>query len=262
MTIFRHEIRQNLRTAVVWALGCAVLLLVTMSVFPRVKNSVGMVEKLIEGMGPLARAFAMDKLDYGTVMGYYATQSDAISALAGALFASILAGAMLAKEEGRHTAEYLFPHPVSRFWVLVQKFLAMLALLILFVLINAGLSLLGFRMLGESWDRKDFLEIQLALLTLMLSMACICWAFSAFLTHESLGLGIGLALLMYFLNLLINLDAGIDALRLITPFHATQAADLVGPAGISQRLLRQWAGISAGMALLGFARYLSKDLRI
>ena len=113
-----------------------------------------------------------------------------------------------------------------------------------------------------SWDRKDFLEIQLALLTLMLSMACICWAFSAFLARESLGLGIGLALLMYFLNLLINLDAGIDALRLITPVHATQAADLVGPAGISQRLLRQWAGISAGMALLGFARYLSKDLRI
>ncbi len=262
MTVFRHEMKQNLRTALIWALGCAVLLLITMSVFPRVKDSVGMVEKLIEGMGPLARAFAMDKLDYGTVMGYYATQSDAITSLAGGLFAAILASAMLVKEESRHTAEYLFPHPVSRLWVLVQKFLAILLLLAVFVAVNAGLSLLSFRFLGESWDRKDFIEIQLALYILMVCMACLCWAISAFLSRESLGLGIGLALLMYFLNLLINLEVGIDALRFITPYHFTQAADLVGPLGIRQNMLQQWALISGGLTLIGFARYMAKDLRI
>lgn len=262
MTILRHELRQGLRTALIWSVGCVVLLIITMGVFPKVKSSVGMVEKLIEGMGPLARAFAMDRLDYGTLLGYYATEADSILALAGGLFAAILGSAMLVKEESRHTAEYLFPHPVSRLWVLAQKFLAMLLMLLLFSVINAAASLLSFRFLGEPYDLRDFLEIQAGVLLLMVCLASVCFGLSAFLSRESLGLGIGLALLMYFLNLLINLEVGIDAFRYITPFYFTQAADLVGTPGFDQGFLKLWGAVSLGFTLMGVTRYLSKDLRI
>lgn len=261
MTILKHELRQGLRTALLWALGCAAFILLGMTVYPRVKGNIGMVERMIESMGPLAQAVAMDQLIYGEVLGFYAAEAGNVLALGGGMFAAILGLNMLAKEEGRHTAEYLYPHPVSRLWVIVQKFAAILIQILVFCGINLLASLLSFRLLNESYEAAVFWRMQLGIFLLMLHVACLGFGLSAFLSRDSIGLGIGLALLMYFINLLINMEIGIEALRYLTPYYYTHASALLS-AGFNRHFMRLNALISAGAVLLGTLRYITKDLRI
>ncbi len=262
MTILRHEIKQGLRSTLLWALGCAVFVALGMSVYPRVKSGMVFIEQMLESMGPLAQAFAMDKLDLGTVLGYYAANAASTLALGGGLFAAILGTSMLAKEEGRHTAEFLFPHPVSRLWVLVQKYIAMVLLLGLFAAINAVVSWLSVRVQGEMYDRRDLVEMQIALFLLMWQLASICWGISAFLSRDNLGLGIGIAIVLYFLLLLINMQVDISWAKYVTPFYYYDTASLPGPATLTGDALRLGLGVTAVFTLVGFIRYMTKDLRI
>lgn len=262
MTILRHELKQGRRMAIIWAVGCALIEVLSLSVFPKVKNGMTLINQMLKSMGTLAKAFAADRLDYGTVMGYYAAEAGNILSLGGGLFAAILGISMLSKEEGRHTAEYLFPHPVSRLWVLVQKLMAMLLLFLTFSAITATASWLTLRWLGEPFSMVDFVQIHMGVYLLMLHLGCLCLCISAFMSRDSTGLGIGLSLGMYFMLLLINMEVGIDALRYLTPYYYTEAAKLVGPDSFHSFFLKLNLGLSAAFLMIGFSRYATKDLRI
>lgn len=262
MTMLCHELKQGLRGAVIWAVSCSVFVVLGMGVFPRIKNSVVFIEQMLQGMGPLAQAFAMDKLDLGQVLGYYAANAANVLALGGGLYAAILGMGMLAKEEGRHTAEFLFPHPISRLWVLVQKYAAMLLLLALFCVIGAVASWLSLRALGEVYDRRDFVEMQVAIFLLMWQLAAVCFGISAFLSRDNLALGIGLTVLLYFMLLMINMQVDVGWLKWVTPYYYYDTVGLVGIGTLERSSLTLGLGVTAGFTLLGFIRYLTKDLRI
>ncbi len=262
MTILRHELKQGRRMALIWAIGCALIEVLSLSVFPKVKSGMALINQMLSGMGALAKAFAADRLDYGTVMGYYAAEAGNILSLGGGLFAAILGISMLSKEEGRHTAEYLFPHPIGRMWVLVQKFVAMLLLFLTFSVITSGASWLTLQWLGEPFDMLDFAQIHIGIYLLMVHLGCLCLCISAFMSRDSIGLGIGLSLGLYFMLLLINMEVGIDALRYLTPYYYTEAAKLVGPDSFQPFFLKLNLGLSAAFLLLGFGCYATKDLRI
>lgn len=262
MTIFAHEWRQGRKAMLVWSLSCSALVIISMMVFPRIKNQMVLVESMLNSMGALAKAFMPKELDYGTLLGFYALEAGNILSLGAGMFAAILGTNMLAKEESRRTAEYLFPHPVSRSWVLIQKLLAMWLLLFLFGLITAGASIVSFQMLGEPWGLRDFVEIHLGQYMLMVHMSGICFGISAFLRRESLGLGIGLALMLYFFQLLISLDTTIALFRYVTPYYYTQAARLVGEAGFERFYVALGMGVTLGCLLLGYIRYVRKDLHV
>lgn len=63
--------------------------------------------------------------------------------LGGALFAALTVSAICAKEEEGHTAEFINTLPVSRSSIFVQKYGAMVSLLVLFEVINILLILAG-----------------------------------------------------------------------------------------------------------------------
>ena len=261
MSVLMHELRQGRRAAFVWSIACAAFVLPGMSALPKVQDGMRVVEQLVAGMGPLAQAFALDKLEYGKPLGFYAAEAGNILGLGGGMFACILGLSMLSKEEGRHTAEFLFPHPVSRLWVLVQKYLAMLLQLCFFCGVNMAASLLALSITGQPYEMQVFLRMQLGIFLLMVNLGTLSFGVSAFLSRDSLALGIGLALAMYFISILINLKVGIDALRYITPYYYSLPAQLVD-VGFKMQFVRLGLGIAFGVLALGFIRYMSKDLRI
>ncbi len=53
---------------------------------------------MFSSMGSFTAAFGMDKLNFGSFMGFYA----------------VISGNMLSKEEKEHTVEFLFAHPLNR----------------------------------------------------------------------------------------------------------------------------------------------------
>lgn len=259
MTIFRKELRSGGVSFLVWSAVIGGLMAVCVGMYPSFADSMGDVSDLFAGMGDFSAAFGLDKLQFGTILGFYGTECGNILGLGGAFYAALTAMGLLAGEEGGHTAEFLLTHPVSRLRVAGEK-LAALAVLV------TGLNLLclacgagGILLIGEEADWGDLLRYHGALLLMQLEIGGVCFGLSSLLRRSSYGLAIGLAAGMYFLGVFINLDTGMEPLRFVTPYYYADAARVFAGEPLADAI-----AVGCGLGVLGAAfglwRYAGKDI--
>ena len=259
MTIFQKELRAGAVSFLIWSAVVGGLMAVCVGIYPSFSDSMGDVSALFAGLGDFSAAFGLDKLQYGSMMGFYGVECGNILGLGGAFYAALTAMGLLAGEEGGHTAEFLLTHPVSRLRVCLEK-LAALAVLILglnAVCFACGTG--GILFIGEEAEWGDLLRYHAALLLMQLEIGGLCFGLSSLLRRGGLGLGMGLAALLYFAGLLLNLDQGLDWLRFVTPYYYADAArifaheTLAGP-------ISAGCGLGALGAGFGLWWYRRKDI--
>lgn len=261
MILIRHELRQGRTAFALWTGSIAFLLAGCVFLFPGMKGQMAAASRLFAAMGPLTAAFGMDKLNIGTLIGYYAVECGSILGLGGGLFASLTAVSALAKEERDHTAEFLLTHPLSRARVVSEKLAAVLAQIIAMDLIVLALVTLAVRLIGEPVPWREMLLLHGAYCLLQMELAGICFGLSACLRRGGAGIGMGLAAGMYFLELIANMSDRARFLKYITPFAYCEGADILaagkldaGPAAVGALLA--CAGVAAA-----YGRYCKKDIR-
>ena len=243
MTITRHELRRGKTSWLIWTGAIAFLLATCIFLYPEMKGQMGSIGDMFSSMGSFTAAFGMDKLNFGTLNGYYAIECGNVLGLGGAFFAALLAAAMLAKEEKDRTAEFLLTHPVSRVRVVSEKLLAVFlqvtAMNVLIFLISVG----SIAAIGESVPWKEVCLLHLAYWLMQVVVAGICFGVSAFMSKGSAGVGIGIAAGLYFMNLIANITDSVSFLNTITPFGFCSGADIVSKGALDGR------GIAVGFAL-------------
>ena len=259
MTVLRKELRTNAAGFLVWTAVIGGLMAVCVALFPSMSDSMGDVSELFAGMGDFSAAFGLDSLQFGTIMGFYGTECGNVLGLGGAFFAALTAMGMLAGEEGGHTAEFLLTHPVSRLRVAGEKLAAVMLLTAALNLLCFACGAVGILAIGETADWGDLLRYHGALLLMHLETGCLCFGLSAALRRSSAGLAMGLAVGLYFLGLLINLDAGLDALRYVTPYYYADAARIFAGESLAGPIC---TGCLLGAAGAGFGlwQYSRKDI--
>lgn len=237
MTLVKHELRQGSRTLAIWTTAIGFLLAICVFMFPEMKGEMDGVSEMFSSMGSFTEAFGMDRLNFGTLIGFYAVECGNILGLGGAFFAALLAVGVLAKEEKDHTAEFLLTHPVSRRRVVTEKLAAVLLQIFILNAIIFGVSVISVAMIGEEIPLKEICMLHLAYFLLQLELAGICFGISAFLRRGSLGIGLGIAIMMYFLNLIANISDGAEFLKYITPFGYAEGADIVANGSLDAALV-------------------------
>ncbi len=260
MTIFRHEMRRGRMALIIWTASIAFLFAVCIFLFPEMKGEMDQVSDVFSSMGNFSAAFGMDQVSFGTLTGFYAIECGNILGLGGALFAAMCGISMLSKEEKDHTAEFLYTHPVSRIRVLNGK---LAALLVQILILNAAVLLVALVSIygtGEDIPWKEILLLHLAYLLLQLELALICFGISAFLRKGGTGIGLGLAIVLYFFNIIANISDAAEFLKYITPYGYAEGTDIITKAGLDSTLvflgmLYAVIGITAG-----FLKYNRKDL--
>lgn len=260
MTILKKEIRQGLLPFGIWTGATAFLVAVCVFLFPEIQEEINGVSDMFANMGSFSAAFGMDRLSMGEPMGFYGIECGNILGIGGGFFAAFLGISILAKEEKERTAEFLFSHPVSRFTVLLQKLLAVLVQVLAFNGVIAACGLLSFFAIGEGLPGNEFWLLHLAFLLMQAELACICFGISAYLRRGSLGLGLGIAALLYFLNLLRNLSKSAGFLKYATPYAYTEAAEIVTGQTLAWGLIGLGILISVLFVGLGFYIYGKKDI--
>lgn len=251
MTIFAHEIRRGRAAFWIWTGVIAFMMVLCLFLYPEMKTQMEGVNELFAGMGSFTAAFGMDKVSFGEVMGFYAIEGGNMLGIGGGFFAAFLAIGMLAKEEKERTAEFLLSHPVSRTAVVFQKLLAVFVQIIVMNLIVVMVSAISFKMIKEELAVTEFVLLHVAFLVMQLEIACICFAVSAFLRRAGMGIGLGLAAVMYFLNIICNLSDKAEVLKYITPFAYAEASDIVADAAIDGPLMA--LGVCAAVACVAVA---------
>ncbi|MCI9136232.1 MAG: ABC transporter permease subunit [Lachnospiraceae bacterium] len=260
MIILRHELRQGRCALALWTGIIAFMLGICVLIYPEMESQMSEVSGMFADMGGFSAAFGMDRINFGEFMGYFGVECGNILGLGGSFFAALLGISALAKEEKEQTAEFLLSHPVSRKEVVMEKFLGVIFQI---VLLNAAVfcvTVLAAWMVGESLDYKILVLLFLAYFLLQVETAALCFGVSAFISRGSLGIGLGLAALFYFLNIIANLTEKAKFLKYITPFGYAEGADIIADGGIDGRYLAVGMVFAAAGAAAAFYKYVRKDI--
>ena len=212
MTLVRHELKQSRISLIVWTLSIASLLAVCVFLYPSMKNEMDAVSEMFSSMGSFTAAFGMDKVSFGTLTGFYVVECGNIVGLGGAFFAALCGISVLAKEEKEHTAEFLMTHPVSRWRVVTDKLIAVIFQLVILNVAVYLTAVVSIALIGEDIPWKELNLLHLAYFFLQVETATVCFGISAFLRRSGMGIGLGIAMLFYFLNLVANITEEADFL--------------------------------------------------
>ena len=261
MTMVRQELRRGRMQLAIWTASVGALLAVCVLLFPEMKGEMEQVSGIFASMGSFTKAFGMDRLDFGTLIGFYGVECGNVLGLGGAFFASLLGIAALSSEESGHTAEFLLTHPVTRARVLAEKLAAVLIEVLVFNAVNALIAVGCIRLIGEPLPGKEILLLHEAYLAMQVELAMICFGLSAFLRRGALGVGLGLATVMYFLNLVANIADSASWLKYVTPFGYTESADIVSAGRLDMGMLALGLVVGVLVAAAGSAYYARKDIQ-
>ena len=260
MTLVKHELRQGKTSALVWTASIGFLLAVCIFLFPEMKGQMDSVNDVFASMGSFSEAFGMDRLNFGTLIGFYAVECGNILGLGGAFYASLCAAGILSKEEKNKTAEFLLTHPVSRKRIITEKLIAVLIQITAMDIIIYAVSVGSIAAIGEAIPWKEISLLHLAYYLLQIELAGICSGISAFFRKGSTGIGLGIASMMYFLNLIANIADIAEFLKYITPFGYCDGADIVSTGKLDGVMVAVGAAIGMCGIIFAYMKYTNKDI--
>ena len=261
MTLVKHELRQGKASLLIWTGAIGFLLAVCVFLFPEIKGQMGDVSDVFASMGSFTAAFGMDRLNFGSLIGFYAIECGNVLGLGGAFFAALCAVGILSKEEKERTAEFLLTHPVSRIRVITEKLMAVLVQIFAMDIVIFAVSVGSMAAIGEEIPWKEVSLMHLSFFLLQVELAGICFGISAFLRKGSVGIGLGVAIMMYFLNLVANMAEVAEFLKYITPFGYTEGADIVTNGCLDGTKVLLGMGYGAIGIAAAYWRYTKKDIQ-
>ncbi len=261
MTLLKHEFKQGFKSLAVWTAAIGAFLAVCVFMYPEMENEMQDMSHMFSSMGAFTAAFGMDRLNFGELTGFYAIECGNILGLGGAFFSSLLAAGILSKEEKGQTAEFLLAHPIGRKKLLAEKLAAVFLQIAGLHLLAFALAAASIALIGQEIPVKEIGLLHLANFLAQLELACICFGVSAFLRRSGLGVGLGIAAVLYFLNILSNITEQAKFLKYLTPFAYAEGADILADGRLDGEKILLGMGLSAVGVGAAFWKYCRKDIQ-
>lgn len=260
MTLTKHELRQGWKSLAVWTASIGFFIAICVFMYPEIGSEMDEMGEIFASMGSFTAAFGMDRLNFGTLIGFYAIECGNILGIGGAFYAALTAANLLCKEEKERTAEFLLTNPVTRTQVVTGKLAALVLQTVVLNVICFGLAVGSIAAIGYEIPWKDLALLHLSCFLVQLELEGICFGVSAFLRRGGMGIGMGIAIALYFLNIVANLTDSVSFLKYITPFAYAEGADILS----NGRLNLTYVGIGMAAMVIGIAaaygRYGKKDI--
>jgi ABC-2 type transport system permease protein len=262
MTVLRHELKTGLGATLIWSVALSIFGSIALAMYPLVSKYSDMINFLVERMGLMGQMFNLQNMNFYEFMTYYGLEYGNIMGLGGGMFAAVTGMVMVAKEEGRHTAEYLFSQPVGRASVLIQKFMALVILVVLLNVFGVLVSLAGISFMSQIINQDAFIGFHVSLMMMNLQVAVLCFGISCFKKRDNVVPGLGIVLAFYFLNLFINVNRQTAVLEYLTPYYYTDISRITASKGPLWRSIGLGFASAGAILIAGFGYYTRKDLSI
>ncbi len=260
MTIFFHELKRGKLYLAIWTLVISFMLGICIIIYPEMSADMNDISDVFAEMGAFSNAFGLDQINFGEFIGFFGIECGNVLGMGGAFFAAILGASALAKEEKDKTAEFLLTHPVSRTKIITQKLLSVYAQITILNIVVITVTAICTLLIGEKIDWSILTLILLAYYLLQLEIASITFGVSAFIRRGSLGIGLGIAVMLYFLNIVANLTEQAKFIKYITPFGFCDSADIIADERLNAVYLSIGLVISVVAVLLAYIKYTKKDI--
>lgn len=262
MIMLKHELTMNLKSLLIWALCVGICCCGCILLFDSVAESMGEMAESFAGMGSFSAAFGMDKISIATLEGFYAAEVSIIFSLGGAMFAAMTGAVLLSKEEEGHTTEFLYTLPLGRGHIFIWKYLTLLVLSLAFNLCCIGFDVAGFLGIGAKVVWKKYFLYHTASLLMQIEIGSICFWISACSKRKQIGLGLGIAVFFYLMDIMCRIVPDIEGMKYLTPFYYANAADLFSGRAVEYVQTAMGMGISVVAIVAAWIVYSKRDLSV
>lgn len=260
MTLLRHELRMNLKALLIWTICLGFCCFGCLLLFEGLEESMAQMADAYAQMGAFSTALGMDKISVSTMEGFYATEVALMFAIGGAMFAAMTGAAMVSKEEEGHTSEFLNTLPFGRAYIILWKYAAAAALILLFNMICLLWIGAGFLLAGKGVPQKEFWIYHGAQLLMQLEVGSVCFLASAFCKKKQIGAALGFAVLLYMMDLICRIVPDVEKLKYVTPYYFSNATDIFSEGCVNMRMLTVSACVTILCVCLSAAVYCKRDL--
>ncbi len=260
VTLLKHEIKSNLRSLLIWSFAIGILSAGCILLYKGLEESMQKMADAYSNMGAFSAALGMDKLNVGTLEGFYATEVGLMFAIGGAMFAAMTGAVMLSKEEEGHTCEFLVTLPFGRGYIYFWKYAAVVLLVILFHIVTFLFILAGFAGVGEIPQVKELSLYHGAQLCMQLEIGSVCFCLSAISKRRQIGAALGFAMLLYMADVMCRVIPDIENLKYVTPYYFSNGADIFASGRVEGSMVAISAAVMAVSVAIGAAVYGRRDL--
>lgn len=260
MTLLLHEIKRNKLALIIWTAVISFMLGICILIYPEMSKEMANISDMFADMGAFTDAFGMDQINFGEFMGYFGIECGNVLGMGGAIFAAILGISALAGEQKNGTAEFLLTHPVSRIRIAAEKLLYVAAQILALNVAVALICTLSILAVGVEANAGQVTLIFLAYTVLQLEIGAISFCISAFVKNGGFGIGIGVAMLLYFLNIVANISESIEFLKYVTPFAYTDSGYIINNNALEFKYLVIGIIVSAASVAVALWQFKKKDI--
>ncbi|UGB32294.1 ABC transporter permease subunit [Metabacillus sp. B2-18] len=263
--IYQRELKKNLKSLIIWGIALSGIILMTLSIYPQFTQDQETMKELLNAYpDSFKQAFGMDRLDYGSLLGFYGVQVHFMTTLFGSIFAVMLASNIVAKEENEKTIEFLLSKPITRMQIMTEKWLAVMTNIALLNIIIMAISLIGFQFADDDPSMKTFILLVLATFLLHITFAAISFLLSTTMkkARTITSVSLGLVFLSYFLSVVSGITENLEGLKYFSFFKYIDAADIIANQSIKPLYLCIMLAIATIMIVLSYVAYHRKDIAV
>lgn len=264
--IFIREFKRNLKSLIIWGLILAGLIILMLSVYPQIAKESKAMEELIKAYPEgLKKAFGMDKINFGTILGFYGIEIYIMTTLLGSIYAVMFASSIIAKETNDKTIEFLLAEPVTRVEIVTQKLLVFLSNVFLLNLIIVVFSIIGFQFTeNPEVSVKIFALLSIATLLLHLTFGAVAFLLSAIMkrTRNIVSISLGIVFVEYFFHVMSGVSEKLKNFKYISPFSYVDSGNIISKGSISITYVCIMIAVIISSIAAAYVVYNRKDITV
>lgn len=262
--MLKRELKVNFKSFLIWTGVLITLFLVVYLMYPSIIKSdkIQMLDEMME-MFPeeVLIAFNMDISSMDTAYGWLKTEGFVFALIIIGIYAGILGSNILLKEESDKTIEYLNSLPIKRGAILLQKVIAGIIYIVFMVLVMSLFNYVGLKLSGN-FDEKQYLLLSITPLFSALPIFSISLFVSTFFhkTKKTFGIGLGIAVVSYFVQVLAEMNEKTEFLKYITVYTFSDIRNVIIDSFINPLMIIISIFITILFVLFSYIEYDKKEL--
>jgi ABC-2 type transport system permease protein len=257
--ILREALRERRRSIVWWTLGLAALVALNLAFYPSVRDDPALSDYAKDLPESVRALFAGGELDIASPAGYLNSQIFALMAPLILLIFAIGAGSgAVAGEEERGTLDLLLAHPIRRRDYVLQRFLALAALVAALTVVLLATVAVGARLvdLEIAVGRVVAASVSVGVLALLFAAAALAAGALRPGRAKAIAVASGVAVAAWIFDGLAQSVDTLEPWRTLSPYYHALGQNPLreGPPWSGWTLLLVATAVLAAVAALGLER--------
>lgn len=271
LNIYKKEMIKNLRSLLIWTTALVAFIMFGMAFYPVLMNDemVGQIKGLLNS--PLMKTM-LEVIGVGSFesmmspLGFYNAYGSIYVTLLASMYAILLGANLISQEESKKTADFLLTKPITRGEAFTSKLCVYITNVFILNIITFIFGFISIEMFKldktYSFNSLIILSVYSFLCILLFGAAGMFIAVIVKRGRSMTGLGIGIALIAYFINGLSNITREASIIGYLSPMKFI-GSDVGSPDyGFEWWRLLYFIGVFAILTVAGYMIYRKKDILV